>query len=143
MSLNPYLTFDGNCREAFEFYRSVFGGEFLAHTTFAEGPPDLGVPAAEANRIMHVSLPVGDGVLMGSDTSSAFGPPPVAGTNFSISIVGRSKEHCDEVFAKLSEGGTINMPMQEMFWGAYFGCWTDRFGIAWMINYDMETDSKA
>ena len=137
MSLNTYLFFDGNCREAFEFYRSVFGGEFSALQTFGDGPPDMNVPDAEKDRIMHVSLPVGSGVLMGSDSTSAFGPPPVKGTNFAISIGGESREHCDEILAGLSEGGTVKMPMQETFWGAYFGCWTDRFGIEWMINYEL------
>ena len=140
MSLSTYLFFDGNCREAFEFYRSVFGGELSVLQTFGDGPPDMNVPEAEKDRIMHVSLPVGSGVLMGSDSMSAFGPPPVQGTNFAISIEGESREHCDAVSAKLSEGGTVKMPMQETFWGAYFGCWTDRFGIDWMINYELPQD---
>ena len=140
MSLNAYLTFDGNCREAFEFYRSVFGGEFSEFQTFAQAPADMGVPDAEKDRVMHLSLPIGSSVLMGSDSCSAFGPPPVVGTNFSISIVGQSKEHCDETFAKLSDGGTVKMPMEETFWGAYFGVWTDKFGITWMINYHLPKD---
>ena len=137
MSFNVYLTFDGNCREVFEFYRSVFGGEFSAFVTFGEGPPDMNVPEAEKDRIMHVSLPIGSGVLMGSDSCSAFGPPPVAGTNFEIALIGESREHCDAVFAKLSEGGSVKMPMQETFWGSWFGKWTDKFGIGWMINCDL------
>ena len=136
MSLNTYLFFDGHCREAFEFYRSVFGGEYQILQTFADGPPDLQVADEEKDRIMHVSLTVGSSVLMGSDSASAFGPPPVQGTNFAVSITAESREHCDELFAKLSEGGTVQMPMQETFWGAYFGNWTDRFGVAWMVSYD-------
>ena len=136
MSLSTYLFFDGNCREAFELYRSVFGGEFSVLQTFGDGPPDMNVPEEEKGRIMHVSLPIGSSVLMGSDSTSAFGPAPVQGTNFAISIVGESREHCDEVFAKLSKGGTVKNPMEDAFWGAYFGCWTDRFGIDWMINYE-------
>ena len=137
MSLNTYLFFDGNCREAFEFYRSVFGGEYQVLQTFGDGPPDLQVAEEEKDRIMHVSLPVGSSVLMGSDSASGFGPPPAQGTNFAISITAESREHCDEVFAKLSAGGTVQMPMQETFWGSYFGNWTDRFGVAWMISYDL------
>lgn len=137
MSLSSYLFFDGNCREAFEFYRSVFGGEFSVIETFGSGPPDMGVPEEEKDRIMHVSLPVGSSMLMGSDSCSAFGPPPTAGSNFSISVTGESREHCDDVCAKLSQGGTITMPLQETFWGGYFGCWTDKFGIRWMINYEL------
>ena len=86
---------------------------------------------------MHVSLPVGSSVLMGSDRGPEFGPPLVAGNNFSISIQGQSREHCDEVFARLSAGGKATMPLQEMFWGAYYGMCTDRFGINWMINYEL------
>ena len=140
MSLNTYLTFDGNCRQAFEFYRSVFGGEFSELHSFAEGPLDMGVPDADRDRIMHVSLPIGASVLMGSDSCSAFGPSPVMGDNFAISIVGDSKEHCDDICAKLSAGGRVKMPMSEMFWGAYFGTWCDKFGINWMINYPLPRD---
>ena len=140
MSLNPYLTFDGNCREVFEFYRSVFGGEFSALQTYADGPPDMGVPDAEKDLIMHVSLPIGSSVLMGSDRSAVFGPPPVAGSNFSISLSADSKEQCDSLFDKLSDGGTAKMPMQEMFWGDYFGHWTDKYGINWMINFPLTGD---
>ena len=137
MSLSTYLTFDGNCREAFEFYRSVFGGEFAVLQTFADGPPDMPRPAGAEDLVMHVSLPVGSGVLMGSDRGPEFSAPLVAGNNFSISVAGRSREHCDEVFAGLSAGGRVTMPLQEMFWGAYYGMCADRFGINWMINYEL------
>ena len=134
MSLSTYLTFDGNCREAFEFYRSVFGGEFTEFQTFGDGPPDMPVAEEEKNRVMHVALPIGSSILMGSDTSS-FAPPHAAGNNFSLSIDVESRERCDELCAKLSAGGSVIMPLQEMFWGAYFGQWTDRFGINWMVSY--------
>ena len=137
MSLNVYLNFARNCREAFEFYRAAFGGDFSRFATYADGPPDMTVPEADKDLVMHVSLPIGSTVLMGSDISSAFGPPPSVGNNVSISIVGESREHCDTMYAKLSEGGTAQMPPQDMFWGAYFAKWTDKFGIHWMINYDL------
>ncbi len=137
MSLNPYLFFDGNCREVFEFYRAVFGGEFLIVQTFRDGPADLNVPEPEKDRIMHICLPIGSGMLMGSDSTSVFGSHPVQGTNFSISVEGESREHCDGLFAGLSEGGTVKMPMAETFWGSYFGNLTDRFGINWMIDYEL------
>ena len=139
MSLSTYLTFDGNCREAFEFYRSVFGGEFTSLQTFADAPPDMPVSEAEKDRVMHVSLPIGSSVLMGSDSASGFGPPVVVGNNFSIALEGKSKAHCDEVFAALSAGGSVLMPLQETFWGAYYGLWTDKFGINWMANYTLPT----
>ncbi|MDE0534180.1 MAG: VOC family protein [Albidovulum sp.] len=140
MTLSTYLFFDGDCREAFEFYRSVFGGEFQFIQTFGDGPPDMKVPESEKDRIMHVSLPVGSAVLMGSDTSSSFGSPPVVGDNFAISMIGESKVQCDELFAKLSEGGKVKMPMQEMFWGDYFGNCTDRFGVNWMLSYELRRE---
>ena len=137
MKLNAYLHFNDNCREAFEFYRSVFGGEFAIITTFADGPGDMPVPEGEKDRIMHVSLPVGPGVLMGSDTTSAFGPPPVAGDNFSISISTENRANTDRLFGLLSEGGNAAMTPQDMFWGAYFGMCTDRFGVNWMLSCEI------
>ena len=135
MSLNTYLTFNDNCRQVFEFYRSVFGGEFDTILTFREGPPDMDIPEAEQDRIMHVSLPIGSSVLMGSDSCSAFGPQPVPGNNFSISFSAETRNDADDKFAKLSQGGQVTMPIQDMFWGSYFGALTDRFGINWMVSY--------
>ena len=136
MHLETYLTFNGNCREAFEFYREVIGGEFSFVSTFADGPPEMGVPEHEKDRILHISLPLGSSVLMGSDTSSVFGPPPEVGDNFSLSVSADSREQCDELFANLSAGGAVIMPMQDVFWGSYFGQLTDKFGIKWMISFD-------
>ena len=139
MTLNIYLTFDGNCREVFEFYRSVFGGEFSIVQTFGDGPPDMGVPEDEQDRIMHVSFPIGSSVLMGSDTVTGFGPPGVKGDNFSVSCATQSREETDELFAKISEGGTVTMPLADMFWGSYFGTCTDKFGIKWQFNWEQES----
>ena len=138
MSLNIYLTFDGNCREVFEFYKSVFGGDYMAFETFANLPPDMNVADADKDKVMHVSLPVGNSVLMGSDTAEGFGDPVVVGNNFSISVDGSSKERCDEVFGKLSEGGIVTMAQQETFWGSYFGSCRDRYDINWMVSFDMQ-----
>lgn len=137
MPVLTYLNFDGNCREVFDFYRSVFGGEYQIIQTFGDGPPDTGVPESEHDKIMHATLTIGDGVLMGSDMPSSFGPPPVVGNNFSLTYPTRSKEESDALFAKMAEGGTVTMPLQEMFWGAYFGSCTDKFGINWQFNYEM------
>ena len=134
MSLSVYLNFNGECREAFEFYRSVFGGEFAAYETFGDGPDDILVPEDERGRVMHVSLPVGGSVLMGSDTPSWSPEPTVAGNNFSISYAPSSREETDELFARISEGGAVTMPLEDMFWGAYFGSCVDRFGISWQFN---------
>ena len=121
LSLNVYLHFNGTCRQAFEFYRSIFGGDFDLITTFGEGPPDFTSPEDERDNVMHVSYRIGDMVLMGSDTPSTFGPPTVMGNNFSLSYAPNSKEEMDEMFAKLLAGGTVSMPPADMFWGAYFG----------------------
>ncbi len=134
MSLNIYLHFNGNCREVFEYYRSIFGGDFAIYQTFRDGPNDMGVPDDELDNVMHVTYPIGSSVLMGSDVPSIYGDPPVQGNNFSISHQPESKEKADELFAKLSDGGVVTMPMQEMFWGAYFGSCFDKFGIAWQLN---------
>lgn len=134
MQLNTYLTFAGNCREAFEFYQSVFGGEFEVFQTFGDGPPDMDVPAEAKDQVMHVSLPVGSSTLMGSDTGP--GSPAVkVGSNFSIAISPDSKAEADEIFCRLSEGGTVTMPIDDMFWGSYFGTCQDAFGINWMVDY--------
>ena len=136
MDINAYLHFNDNCREAFEFYRSVFGGEFSWIATFGDGPADMPAPDGEKDRIMHISLSIGSGVLMGSDTTSLFGPPPNAGNNFSISIATESRAETDRIINGLSADGTVAMPPQDMFWGAYFGMCTDQFGFNWMINYE-------
>ena len=129
MHLNTYLTFNKGCREAFEFYRSVFGGDFLFIQTYGDGPPDMQVPEDERARVMHVSLQIGSSVLMGSDTCSSFGPPPQVGNNFSITVSPDSKDDADRLLAGLSEGGKTAMPMADTFWGAYFGMCVDKFGI--------------
>ena len=140
MTLNTYLTFDTNCREAFEYYRAVFGGEFSEMHTFGEGPPEMGVPARERDLVMHVSLPIGSSVLMGSDSSTTHGPPPVVGTNFSVSVHPDSKEEADRLFAGLSDGGTMTLPIADVFWGAYFGMCVDKFGVRWQINFNYPTE---
>ena len=134
MTLSTYLNFDGNCREAFEYYRSVFGGDFMVMETFRNGPSDMGLPENELDNVMHVSLTIGSSVLMGSDVPSSFGPPHKQGNNFSISIGAESREESDDLFGKLAKGGNVTMPMQDMFWGSYFGACTDRFGINWQVN---------
>ena len=138
-AINPYLVFNGNCEEAFLFYKSVFGGEFPYIGKFKDMPPSEGNPVlseAEGNKIMHVTLPIGDGtILMGSDSNSASGEVAF-GQNISLSINAASKEEADKLFNGLSAGGTVTMPMNQTFWGAYFVMFTDKFGINWMVNFD-------
>lgn len=137
-TVNVYLTFDGNCEEAFNFYQAVFNKEVSMMNRFAEMPdsPEFTIPEDHKNRIMHVTLPISEETnIMGSDTIPGFGPGLTVGNNFSLSINPESKAHADEVFQKLSEGGEITMPMSDTFWGAYFGTVRDKFGINWMINF--------
>lgn len=138
MQFNPYLFFDGNCREVFEFYRSVFGGEFLRISTFAEAPAEMSFPDSEKERVMHVTLQTGSVCLMGSDTTSLMGKPPVTGDNIAISIAVESRERCDELVLRLSEGGEVKFPLQDTFWGSYFGTCADKYGINWMVSYSPE-----
>lgn len=139
-TLSPYLNFNGNTEEAFNFYKSVFGGEFATLQRFKDVP---GLPGTEnmseedGQKIMHVSLPIGNGVsLMASDSMESFGHSLTVGNNFYISINADSEAEAGELFTKLSGGGNVQMEMQKTFWGAYFGMCTDQFGIQWMINYD-------
>ena len=140
MPLNVYLTFEDNCREVFDFYRSVFGGEYLIILTFGDGPADMGILESERDRIMHATISIGDSFLMGSDSASSFAPPPTVGDNFSLSYTSSSREEADEFFARLSAGGTVTMPLQETFWGSYFGSCTDKFGINWQLDYELPSE---
>ena len=139
-AVNPYLTFNGTCEEAFTFYKSVFGGEFPYLGRFKDMPPMEGCPPvseADGEKIMHVSLPISkETILMGSDSSEAFGNATIAGNNFAISINADSQEEADKLFAGLSEGGQVTMAMNKTFWGSYFGMFKDKFGIQWMVNFD-------
>ena len=135
MTINAYLNFNGNCREAFEFYQSVFGGEISNVTTFAEGPEDMPVSDEDKDKILHVSFPIGTTVLMGSDVPETFGPPRTFGDNVSLSYTADSRAEADALFAAMSMGGTVVMPLDDMFWGDYFGACVDRFGINWMFLY--------
>lgn len=138
-TVNVYLTFNGNCRQAFDFYKCVFGGEFPYIGTFGEMPPKEGkeTPEEDKDKIMHVSLPISkETILMGSDTGGEWASHHKEGNNFSISINAESREEADKLFNGLSEGGKVTMPMADTFWGAYFGMFTDKFGINWMVNYD-------
>ncbi len=137
--VNAYMNFNGNCEAAFQFYRTAFGGDFGYIGRFKEMPPIEGkpVPPGDGNKIMHISLKISEEtVLMGSDVIVGMGAPYIAGNNFSMSINAKSKTEADRFFRVLSGGGTIIMPMANTFWGSYFGMFTDRFGINWMINFD-------
>jgi PhnB protein len=138
-TVNPYLTFKGNCEAAFNFYKSVFGGDFRYIGRYKDVPqPHRNTFAAEADeKIMHVSLPISaETILMGCDTTEAFGEPVIDGNNFSLSITTDSREKADQLFNGLSLGGQIKMPMNQTFWASYFGMLTDKFGINWTISFE-------
>lgn len=139
-SLNVYLNFDGNCEEAFQFYRSVFGGEFTYVGRFKDMPPQEGqppMPAEMMDKIMHISLPVSkETALMGSDTGGEWASSFVKGNNFSVSINADSKDEADKIFNGLAKGGKVTMPLAKTFWGDYFGMCEDKFGINWMMSFN-------
>lgn len=146
-SINPYLTFLGNCEDAFNHYKSVFGGEFTYVGRFGEMPPQEGQPAMsdnDKNKIMHISLPIGnDTILMGSDTGGEWAPQTVIGNNITMSVNADSKEQADRFFNQLSDGGRQTMPMNQTFWGDYFGMCTDKFQINWMISFNENAGKQA
>jgi PhnB protein len=135
IQMNPYLNFDGNAQEAFNFYKSVFGGDFAVSMRFGDHPESCGdIAEGEKDRIMHIALPIdGGGMLMASDTAPSMGHKLNQGNNFYISLSPDSKQEADRLFGGLSDGGDVEMPMTEMFWG-YFGCFRDKFGVGWMLN---------
>jgi PhnB protein len=138
--INPYLTFNGNSEEVFNFYKSVFGGEFAMLQRFGDMPVQEGceeMSDADKAKIMHVALPISDGhVLMASDTIGEHADKFETGNNISLSIAADSKEEADQIFNGLSNGGTVTMPIADTFWGAYFGMCKDKFDVNWMVNYD-------
>lgn len=136
--LNPYLNFDGNTEEAFNFYKSVFGGEFAGGIMkMSSAPGTENLPDDEKERVMHVSLPLDNGqTLMASDIVPSMGHKLTQGNNVYLSLHPDSKEEADTLFNALAEGGNVEMPMADQFWGDYFGSVVDKFGIGWMVNYN-------
>jgi len=134
-TINTYLNFNGNTEEVFNFYKDAFRGEFTTLQRFGETPGCEEMPLTEKDKIMHVALPIGGNVLMGTDVPESRGKVN-HGTGMSISINTESEQETRDLFEKLSKGGHVEMPLDKMFWGALFGMFTDKFGIQWMVNYD-------
>lgn len=137
--VNPYINFDGNAEEAMNFYRSVFGGNFSSDIMrwgdMPCGDEEFELPEEHKNKVMHVSLPISDNsVIMASDIVEGLGPKYEKGNNITIAISPDSRKEADRLFSGLSAGGNIQMPMEDAFWGDYFGSFEDRFGINWLIN---------
>ncbi|MEX0720046.1 MAG: VOC family protein [Balneolaceae bacterium] len=141
-TINPYLNFPGNTEEAFNFYKSVFGGDFVGGVfRFRDTPEADKLPENEKDKVMHMALPIGNGnMLMATDALESMGQKVEPGNNYYISIQTESKEEADKLFNGLSAGGKIEVEMQDESWGDYFGMFTDKFGIKWMVNYDYGQD---
>jgi len=136
--LSPYLTFNGNCEEAFNYYKSIFGGKFASVSRFKDMPPMPGfeIDPKYGDRIMNMALPISKEVaLMGSDGNPNFGKVPF-GKNVTLSVVADSKEQADKFFNGLAKNGKIEMPIADAFWGSYFGMAEDQFGVNWMVSFE-------
>jgi PhnB protein len=136
--INPYIHFNGNAEEAFTFYKSVFGGEFAIISRFKDlSIPEHPISENEANKIMHIALPIGkNSVLMASDTPEFLGKHNENENRSKISISVESKEEADKLFNGLSAGGKIEMSIADSPWGSYFGMFRDKYGIEWMVDFD-------
>ncbi len=135
--INTYLNFAGNTEEAFNFYKSIFGGEFTSVVRFKDMPMEgVKILKTDENKITHIGLPIGkDDVLMASDALESLGQRLTQGNNVYISVHPESKEEADRIFNALSAGGTIEMPIADQTWGDYYGSFNDKFGVLWMVNY--------
>jgi len=135
--INPYINFKGNAEEAFTFYKSVFGGEFEKIIRFKDiSSPEFPVTENDANKIMHIALPIGKNILMANDVPESMGQTNENENRSKISISAESKEEADKLFNGLSVGGQIEAPIGDSPWGSYFGMFRDKYGIEWMVDFD-------
>jgi PhnB protein len=135
-TINPYINFNGNAEEAFTFYKSVFGGEFDSVVRFKDlESAEFPVPKNEADKIMRITLPIGRSILIANDVPEVLGRVNENENRSKISINTESREEADKIFSGLTEGGTIEMPMDNSPWGTYFGMFRDKFGIEWTVEF--------
>ncbi len=137
--LSPYVHFNGNCQEAFDFYKSVFGGEFSMVMRNGDAPASANMPPdSPPDQLLHIALPISkETSLMGSDMPQAYGPA-TQGNSYSISIDTASEEETAKIFNGLSAGGKITMPLAKTFWATLFAMCNDKYGLQWMISYQEE-----
>jgi len=141
--INPYINFNGNAEEAFNFYRSVFGGEFAKIMRFKDlSSPEFPVAENEADKIMYIALPIGKNILMANDVPESMGRTNENENRSKISLSAESREEADKLFYGLSAGGQIEMPIADSPWGSYFGMFRDKYGIEWMVDFDPEYNRK-
>jgi len=134
-TINPYINFNGNAEEAFNFYKSVFGGDFTKITRFKDlASPEFPVEEKEANKIMRIALPIGGNLLIANDVPESLGRVNENENRSKIAITAESKAEADKLFSGLSAGGTVEMPMAESPWGTYFAMFRDKFGIEWTVE---------
>ncbi|MDQ6481083.1 VOC family protein [Dyadobacter sp. LHD-138] len=135
--INPHINFNGNAEEAFNFYKSVFGGAFTTIVRLKDiSSPEYPVAENDANKIMHIALPIGGNILMANDVPESMGPVNENENRSKISISAESREEADKLFNGLSAGGNIEVPISDSPWGSYFGMFRDKFGIEWMVDFD-------
>lgn len=136
-TINPYINFNGNAEEAFTFYKSVFGGEFESIVRFKDlGSPEFPIPESDANKIMRIVLPIGDSKLIANDVPAALGPVSENENRSKISVSVETHEEAERIFVGLSEGGAVEMPMDESPWGTYFAMFRDKYGIEWTVEFN-------
>lgn len=141
-TINPYINFNGNAEEAFTFYKSVFGGEFGSIVRFKDLASDeFPVPENEAEKIMRITLPIGNNVLIANDVPASLGPVSENENRSKIAVFAKSREEADTIFNGLTEGGAVEMPMDVSPWGTYFGMFRDKYGIEWTVEFDTNTDA--
>jgi len=141
--INPHINFNGNAEEAFNFYKSVFGGEFAKIIRFKDlSGPEYPVPENEANKIMHIALPIGKNILMANDVPESMGRTNENENRSKIAISAESREEADKLFSGLSAGGQIEIPIDDSPWGSYFGMFRDKYGIEWMVDFDPNHKGK-
>jgi PhnB protein len=134
--INPHINFNGNAETAFNFYKSVFGGEFVQLSRFKDlSSHEFQVAEKDAHKIIHIALPIGKNILMGNDIPEFMGQVNENENRSKISISAKSKKEANQLFSGLSEGGKIEMPMADSPWGSYFGMFRDKYGIEWMIDF--------
>lgn len=142
-TINPYINFNGNAEEAFDFYRSVFGGEFgtLVRYKDLEGP-EFQMPEDEADNIMRITLPIGGSLLIANDVPKKLGTVNENENRSKIAVIAESRDEADRIFAGLTQGGSIEMPMDASPWNTYFGMFRDKFGIEWTVEADLSVNGQ-
>ncbi|MFO0764148.1 MAG: VOC family protein [Candidatus Gracilibacteria bacterium] len=136
-NINPHINFNGNAEEAFNFYKSVFGGEFAKIIRFKDlVSAEFPVAEHEANKIMHIALPIGKSILMANDVPEILGRTNENENRSKIVVSAESKDEADKLFNGLAAGGQIEMPISTSPWGSYFGMFRDKYGIEWMVDFD-------